>query len=61
MGRKIFIRASELMDIVIKFVSGQEAVEVIFRKDKQFQGRLPEDVSEAFIQRGVKKKGKKKS
>ena len=28
-------RASELMDIATKFASGQEAVEAIFRKDKQ--------------------------
>jgi hypothetical protein len=37
------------------------AVEAIFRKDKQPQGRQPEDVPEAFTQRGTKKKGKKKS
>jgi hypothetical protein len=28
-----------LMDIATKFASGQEAVEAIFRKDKQPQGR----------------------
>jgi predicted nucleotidyltransferase len=28
-------KASELMDIATKFASGQEAVEAIFRKDKQ--------------------------
>ena len=39
MGRKTPTRASELMDIATKFASGQEAVEVIFRKDKQPQGR----------------------
>jgi hypothetical protein len=49
------------MDIATKFASCQEAVEAIFRKDKQPQGRLPEDVPEASTQRGTKKKGKKKS
>jgi hypothetical protein len=49
------------MDITTKFASGQEAVEAIFRKDKQPQGRQPEDVPEASTQRGTKKKGKKKS
>jgi hypothetical protein len=49
------------MDIATKFASGQEAVEAIFRKDKQSQGRQPEDVPEASTQRGTKKKGKKKS
>jgi hypothetical protein len=49
------------MDIATKFASGQEAVEAIFRKDKQPQGRRPEDVPEASTQRGTKKKGKKKS
>jgi hypothetical protein len=49
------------MDITTKFASGQEAVEAIFRKDKQPQGRPPEDVLEASTQRGTKKKGKKKS
>jgi hypothetical protein len=48
------------MDIATKFASGQEAVEAIFRKDKQPQGRQPEDVPEASAQRGTKK-GKKKS
>jgi hypothetical protein len=61
MGRKTPTRASELMDIATKFASGQEAVEAIFRKDKQPQGRQPEDVPEASTQRGTKKKGKKKS
>jgi hypothetical protein len=32
---KLPTRASELMDIATKFASGQEAVEAIFRKDKQ--------------------------
>jgi hypothetical protein len=54
-------RASELMDIATKFASGQEAVEAIFRKEKQPQGRQPEDVLEASAQRGARKKGKKKS
>jgi hypothetical protein len=49
------------MDIATKFASGQEAVESIFRKDKQPQGRQQEDVSEASAQRGIKKKAKKKS
>jgi hypothetical protein len=49
------------MDIATKFASGQEAVEAIFRKDKQHQGRQQEDIPEASAQRGMKKKGKKKS
>jgi hypothetical protein len=49
------------MDIATKFASGQEAVEAIFRKDKQPQGRQQEDVPEASAQRGTKKKAKKKS
>jgi hypothetical protein len=49
------------MDIATKFASGQEAVEAICRKDKQPQGRPPEDAPEASTQRGAKKKGKKKS
>jgi hypothetical protein len=49
------------MDIATKFASSQEAVEAIFWKDKQPQGRQPEDVPEASAQRGTKKKGKKKS
>jgi hypothetical protein len=61
LGRKTPTRASELMDIATKFASGQEAVEAIFRKDKQPQGHQPEDVPEASTQRGTKKKGKKKS
>jgi hypothetical protein len=48
------------MDIATKFASGQEAVEAIFRKDKQPQGRQKEDVPEASAQRGTKKKAKKK-
>jgi hypothetical protein len=61
LGHKTPTRASELMDIATKFASGQEAVEAIFRKDKQPQGHQPEDVPEASAQRGTKKKGKKKS
>jgi hypothetical protein len=61
LGRKTPTRASKLMDIVTKFASGQEAVEAIFRKDKQPQGCQQEDVPEASAQRGTKKKGKKKS
>jgi hypothetical protein len=61
LGRKTPTRASELMDIATKFASGQEAVEAIFRKDKQPQGRQPEEVPEASAQRDTKKQGKKKS
>jgi hypothetical protein len=61
LGCKTPTRASELMDIATKFASGQEAVEAIFRKDKQPQGRQQEDVPEASAQRGARKKGKKKS
>jgi hypothetical protein len=39
LGRKTPTRVSELMDIATKFASGQEAVEAIFQKDKQPQGR----------------------
>jgi hypothetical protein len=39
LGRKTTTKVSELMDIATKFASGQEAVEAIFRKDKQPQGR----------------------
>jgi hypothetical protein len=39
LGRKTPTRASELMDIATKFASGQEAVEAIFWKNKQPQGR----------------------
>jgi hypothetical protein len=49
------------MDIATKFASSQEAVEAIFRKDKQPQGHPPEDAPEASTQCGAKKKGKKKS
>jgi hypothetical protein len=61
LGRKTPTKASELMDIATKFASGQEAIEAIFRKDKQPQGRPPEDAPEASTQCGAKKKGKKKS
>ena len=49
------------MDIATKFASCQEAVEAIFRKNKQPQGCQQEDVPEASAQRGMKKKAKKKS
>jgi hypothetical protein len=61
LGRKTPTRASELMDIATKFASGQEAVEAIFRKDKQPQGRQQEDVPKASAHRDTKKKGKNKS
>jgi hypothetical protein len=61
LGRKTPTKASELMDIATKFASGQEAVEAIFQKDKQPQGRSKEDVPEASAQRSAKKKAKKKS
>jgi hypothetical protein len=61
LGRKTPTKATELMDIATKFASGQEAVEALFRKDKQPQGRQQEDVPEAFAQRGTKKKAKKKA
>jgi hypothetical protein len=60
LGRKTPTEASELMDIATKFASGQEAVEAIFLKDKQPQGRQKEDVPEASVQRGMKKKTRKK-
>jgi hypothetical protein len=49
------------MDIATKFASGQEAIEAIFRKDKQPQGRQKEDAPEASVQRGTKKKTRKKA
>jgi hypothetical protein len=61
LGRKTPTKASELMDIATKFASGQEAVEAIFRKDKQPQGRQKEDVPEASVQCGTKKKTRKKA
>jgi hypothetical protein len=61
LGRKTPTKASELMDIATKFASGQEAVEAIFWKDKQPQGRHKEDVPEASVQRGTKKKTRKKA
>jgi hypothetical protein len=61
LGHKTPTKASELMDIATKFASGQEAVEAIFRKDKQPQGRQKEDAPEAFVQCGAKKKAKKKA
>jgi hypothetical protein len=61
LGRKTPTKASELMDIATKFASGQEAVEAIFWKDKQPQERQKEDVPEASVQRGAKKKTRKKA
>jgi hypothetical protein len=61
LGRKTPTKASELMDIATKFASGQEAVEAIFRKDKQPQGSQKEDVPEASVQRDTKKKSKRKA
>jgi hypothetical protein len=61
LGRKTPTKASELMDIATKFASSQEAVEAIFRKDKQPQGRQKEDDPEASVQRGTKKKTRKKA
>jgi hypothetical protein len=49
------------MDIATKFAFGQELVESIFRKDMQPQGRQKEDVPEASVQRGTKKKTRKKA
>jgi hypothetical protein len=59
LGRKTPTKASELMDIATKFASGQEAVEAIFRKDEQLEGRQKEDAPEVSAQRGTKKKAKK--
>jgi hypothetical protein len=61
LGRKTPTKASELMDMATKFASGQEAVEAIFRKDKQPQGRQKEDAPEASTPRGTKKKTRKKA
>jgi hypothetical protein len=61
LGRKTPTKASELMDIATKFASGQEAVEAIFWKDKQPQGRQEENDPEASVQRGTKKKTRKKA
>jgi hypothetical protein len=61
LGRKTPTKASKLMDVATKFASGQEAVEAIFRKDKQPQGELKEDAPEASAQHGAKKKAKKKA
>jgi hypothetical protein len=61
LGRKTPSKASELMDIATKFASGQEAVKAIFWKDKQPQGRQKEDAPEASVQRGTKKKTRKKA
>jgi hypothetical protein len=60
LGRKTPTKASELMDIATKFASGQEAVEAIFRKDKQPQGCQQEDVPEASAQRGTKRRPRRR-
>jgi hypothetical protein len=49
LGRKTPTKASELMDLATKFASGQEAIEAIFRKDKQPPGRPKEDTPEASV------------
>jgi hypothetical protein len=49
------------MDVATKFASGQEAIEAIFRKDKQPQGEPKKDAPKASAQRGTKKKAKNKS
>jgi hypothetical protein len=61
LGRNTPTKVSELMDIATKFASGQEAVGAIFRKDKQPQGRQKDDAPEASVQRGTKKKTRKKA
>jgi hypothetical protein len=61
LGRKTPTKASDLMDIATKFASSQEAVEAIFRKNKQPQGGQKADALEASVQRGTKKKAKKKA
>jgi hypothetical protein len=61
LGRKTPTKASELMDVATKFASGKEAVEAIFRKDKQPQGRQKEDAPEVSVQCGTKKKTRKKA
>jgi hypothetical protein len=61
LGRKTPTRASELMDVATKFASGQEAVEAIFRKDKQPQVEPKTDAPEVSAQGGMKKKAKNKS
>jgi hypothetical protein len=61
LGRKTPTRASELVDVATKFASGQEAVEAIFRKDKQPQGEPKTDTPEVTAPRGTKKKAKNKS
>jgi hypothetical protein len=61
LGRKTTTRASELMDVATNFALGQEAVEAIFRKDKQPQGEPKTDAPEASAQRRTKMKAKNKS
>jgi hypothetical protein len=59
--RKTPTCASKLMDIATKFASGQEAVEAIFRKDKQPHVEPKIDAPEVSAQQGMKKKAKNKS
>jgi hypothetical protein len=59
LGCKTPTRASELMDIATKFASGQEAVEAIFRKDKQPQGRQQEDVPEAPLSAAPRRRARR--
>jgi hypothetical protein len=58
LGRKTPTKASELIDIATKFASGQEAVEAIFRKDKQPQGRQKEDVPKASVPKARRRRRK---
>jgi hypothetical protein len=61
LGRKTPTKASELMDIATKFASGQEAVEAIFRKDKQPQGRRPRGVQPAWLEKEGQEEGASKA
>ena len=60
LGRKTPTKASELMDIVTKFASGQEAVEAIFHEGKD-SGKRKEDAPEASNQHNPRKNKKKKA
>ena len=60
LGRKTPTKASELMDIVTKFASWEEAVEAIFHKGKGKEKRK-EDAPEATTPRNSKKNKKKKA
>jgi hypothetical protein len=61
LGRKTPTKASELMDIATKFASGQEAVEAIFRKDKQPQGRRPRGVRPTWLEEEGQEEGASKA